>query len=49
MYLVAIHPRNNDSTAAIKGALLGYKYIDKKMNQIEFYKNLKKILIKLLV
>ena len=46
--LVAIHPGDNDSTGAIGGtwygALLGYHNIDKKkMEQLEFYKELKKV------
>jgi len=44
--LVAIHPGDNDTTAAIGGswygALLGYNGVDKnRMKQLEFYKELK--------
>jgi hypothetical protein len=46
--LVAIHPGDNDTTAAIGGswygALLGYHMIDRnRMEQLEFYKELKKV------
>jgi ADP-ribosylglycohydrolase len=46
--LVAIHPGDNDTTAAIGGtwygALLGYHMIDKnRMEELEFYKELKKV------
>lgn len=46
--LVAIHPGDNDTTAAIGGfwygALLGYNNIDhNRMKQLEFYKELKDI------
>lgn len=48
MALVAIHPGDNDSTAAIGGAwygaLLGYQGIDlNRMKQLEFYKELKEV------
>ena len=46
--LVAIHPGDNDTTAAIGGtwygALLGYHNIDpNRMKQLEFYKELKEV------
>ena len=46
--LVAIHPGDNDTTAAIGGtwygALLGYHGIDKeRMKELEFYKELKEV------
>ena len=46
--LVAIHPGDNDTTAAIGGswygALLGYNGLDdNRMKQLEFYKELKEV------
>jgi len=51
--LVAIHPGDNDTTAAIGGtwygALLGYHMIDKnRMKQLEFYKELGKVADKII-
>ena len=48
MTLVAIHPGDNDTTAAIGGtwygALLGYHGVDRnRMIQLEFYKELKEV------
>ena len=57
MSLVAIHPGDNDTTAAIGGtwygALLGYHGVDRnRMKQLEFYKELKEVsdkIIKLII
>ena len=52
--LVAIHPGDNDTTAAIGGswygALLGYHGVDReRMKQLEFYKELKKVSDKIII
>ena len=52
MMLVAIHPGDNDTTAAVGGtwygALCGFNTFDKeKLENLEFYEELKKVSNKL--